>query len=110
MSELQVVEAGAVKFVDEVKTEVEKVVAKVEPVAKKAIVTLTDSEKLALAEAETAYLKASMEIQRLTKTTEEQAKVYQNAVDGFLKKYVLDKSEYIFDGVKKACTLIEKKL
>jgi hypothetical protein len=97
------VKAEAVKLAEEVK-------AVVVPEAKKAVVTITDSEKLILAEAEVEYLKASAEIQRLTKITESKAKEYQSAVDSMLKKYVLDKADYLFDGVKKAFTLIEKKL
>jgi uncharacterized protein YeeX (DUF496 family) len=110
MSELQVIEAGAVKFVDEVKAEVEKAVEAVKPEVKKALVAISADEKLILAEAEVEYLKATMEIQRLTKITEAKAKEYQTAVDGFLTKYGLSKAEYLFDGVKKAFTLIEKKL
>jgi len=97
------VKAEAVKLVEEVK-------AAVVPEAKKAIVNLTAEEKLVLAEAEVEYLKATQEITRLSKITEEKAKLYQTSVDGFLRKYLLDKSEYIFDGIKKAFTLIEKKL
>jgi len=97
------VKAEAVKIAEEVKAEIV-------PAAKKAVVTITDTEKLFLAESETEYLKATMEIQRLTKITEEKAKGYQTAVDSYLKRLGLEKTDYIFDGVKKAFTLIEKKL
>ena len=110
MSELQAVEAEVAKVAEEAKAEVVKIVEEVKPAAKKALVAITADEKLILAETEVEYLKATMEIQRLTKITEAKGKEYQTAVDGYLKKYLLDKSEYIFDGVKKAFTLIEKKL
>jgi hypothetical protein len=97
------VKAEAVKLAEEVK-------AVVVPEAKKAIVNLEAAEKLVLAEAEVEYLKATQEITRLSKITESKAKEYQTAVDGFLTKYGLSKLDYIFDGVKKAFTLVEKKL
>jgi len=110
MSELQAVEAEVAKVAEEAKAEVVKVVEEIKPAAKKALVAITADEKLILAETEVEYLKATMEIQRLTKITEAKAKEYQTAVDGFLTKYGLSKAEYIFDGVKKAFTAIEKKL
>ena len=110
MSELQAVEAEVAKVAEEAKAEVVKIVEEVKPVAKKALVAITADEKLILAETEVEYLKATMEIQRLTKITEAKSKEYQTAVDGFLTKYGLSKLDYLFDGVKKAFTLIEKKL
>lgn len=100
----------AVKAVKgEAKKVEEAVVAKVEEV-KAAIVSLTGDEKFLLRDIELEYLKAQMEIQRLSKITESKSKDYQTAVDGLLKKYLLDKAEYIFDGTKLAFNKIEKAL
>jgi len=102
-SEVKTIEGEAV-------AEVKKVVAEVEKVEKAAVVKITAEEKLVLAEAEIEYLKASAQIQQLTKTTEAKAKEYTAAVEGFLVKYGLDKISYVFDGVKKEFQLVTKKL
>lgn len=92
----------------EVKSEVEAVVAKVETVAeavvaevkadvKKATVEITTEEKLFLRETELEYLKAQMEMQRLTKITEGKSKDYQAYIESLLKKYVISKTEFMFD-------------
>ena len=94
----------------EVVAEVKKVVAEVEKVEKAAVVKITAEEKLVLAEAEIEYLKASAQIQQLTKTTEAKAKEYTAAVEGFLVKYGISKADYVFEGVKKEFQLVTKKL
>lgn len=98
-SEVVKVEDAVVKVAEEVKTEV-----------KAALVALTGDEKFLLRDTELEYLKAQMEIQRLTRVAEAKGLEYRNAVDSFLKKYALDKAEYIFDGAKLAFTKIEKAL
>lgn len=89
---------GEVKTVAEAAVaEVKAEVKKAEEKPKAAVVQITTEEKLFLREAELEYLKAQMEIQRLSKITEAKSKDYQNYVEGLLKKYEL-KGEYIFDG------------
>jgi hypothetical protein len=109
----ETIEGGAVKFVDEVKAEVvkvaEEVKAYVAPEAKKATVAIASEEKLFLSDCELEYLKATQEIQRLTKITEGKAAEYKSYVEGLLTKYGISKAEYLFDGVKREFQLIEKK-
>ena len=76
--------------------------AKVEEVVKAAKVDITAEEKLFLREAELEYLKATMEIQRLTKITEEKSKSYQAYIENLLTKYGISKTEYVFDAVVNA--------
>jgi hypothetical protein len=112
-TELKAAEAEVAKVAEEAKAEVVKVAEEVKavvvPEAKKATVAITAEEKLILAEAEVEFLKATMEIQRLSAITAAKGKEYQAAVDGFLKKYGLDKAEYIFDGIRKVFTPVAKK-
>jgi hypothetical protein len=101
------------EVVAEVKTVAEAVVEEVKAVEAKAkaeLVQLSADEKLFLREAELEYLKATMEIQRIQKITEAKTKQYQEFVENLFKKYVLDKSEYVFDGAVNVFKLIEKKL
>lgn len=106
MSELEnvvkEVEAKVETVAAEVKKEAEVVVAKVEA----AVISITAEERLLLADAELEYLKATSEIQRLTKITEAKAKEYQSAVEGFVVKYGIDKAKYVFEGA----TRVFKKL
>ena len=111
------VKAEVAKVETEVKTVAEAVVAdvkeeiaKVEPKIKAATVAVSTDEKLFLREAELEFLKAQMEIQRLTKITEAKSKDYQTFVESLFKKYALDKAEYIFDGSVNVFKAIEKKL
>jgi len=102
-SEVKTIEGEAV-------AEVKKVVAEVEKVEKAAVVKITAEEKLVLADMELEYLKANQQIAQLTKITETKAKGYQEAVEGFLKKYGLDKATYIFNGVTRAFEAVAKKV
>jgi uncharacterized protein YeeX (DUF496 family) len=97
------VKAEAVKLVEEAK-------AVVTPEAKKIETKLSAEEALVLRTAEVDYLKSTMEIQRLTKITEEKAKQYQTAVDGYLVKRGISKAEYLFDGIALEFKKIESKL
>ena len=99
MSIEETVVAEVEKVVEEVKSAVE---TKVEEVVKAAKVDITAEEKLFLREAELEYLKATMEIQRLNKITEEKSKAYQAYVENLLSKYRLSKAEYAFDAVVNA--------
>ena len=99
MSVEETVVAEVEKVAEEVKAAVE---TKVEEVVKAAKVDITAEEKLFLREAELEYLKATMEIQRLNKITEEKSKAYQAYVENLLSKYRLSKAEYAFDAVVNA--------
>jgi galactokinase len=88
------VEGEAVKIEGEVKAEV----AKVEEKTKAALVQVSTDEKLFLSDAELEFLKAQMEIQRLSKIADAKSKQYADYVEGLFKKYLLDKAEYVFDG------------
>jgi hypothetical protein len=92
---------GAVKTVEtEAKSVVEKIegeVVKAEEAVKAALVNITAEEKLFLREAELEYLKAQLEIQRLSKITETKSKQYTDYIEGLFKKYALEKTSYIFD-------------
>jgi transcription termination factor NusB len=102
--------AVAEKVAEEVKTVASEVVAEVKKVEKAAVVKITADEKLLLADAELEYLKATSQIQQLTKTTEAKSKEYQENVEKFLVKYGLSKLEYVFDGVKREFQLVAKKV
>ncbi len=92
--EVKAAEAAAEAVVADVKAEV----AKVEEKVKAEVVQIVADEKLVLREAELEYLKIQMELQRLTKLAEEKAKQYQTTVEGLFTKYLLSKTEYVFDG------------
>ena len=96
------VEAEVVKAETEVKTVAEAVVseakAEVAKVEKAAVVNIKAEEQLVLRNAELEFLKAQMEIQRLSKITEAKSKEYTSYIEGLFKTYVLDKAEYVFDG------------
>ena len=92
---------------DAVVADVKAVVAKVE---KAAVVQTTTDEKLFLREAELEYLKAQMEMQRLSKIAESKSKAYMGFIEGLYKKYAITKAEYVFDGGVNAFKAIEKKL
>ena len=105
MSLEETVVAEAQKVTEEVKNAAETVLAKVEEkvqekavvVEKAAKVEITAEEKLFLREAELEYLKATMEIQRLNKVTEEKAKSYSSYVESLFVKYGISKAEYVLD-------------
>jgi uncharacterized protein YpuA (DUF1002 family) len=102
--EVKAVEAKAEAVAAEVKTEVvkvaEEVKAEVVKVAEKAKQELTADEKLAIREIENAYLKAQIEIQRLSAITSKAQADFTKTVESLTKKYVLDPSIWVFDNIK----------
>lgn len=92
------VETEVKSVVEAVEVEAKKVEGEVVKAEKAAVVQIKADEKLVLADAELEYLKATSEIQRLTKITEAKSKEYQSYVENLFKVYALDKAEYIFDG------------
>src|SRR5260370_40851245 len=95
--EAKTVAAAVATEAKEAVVEVKGVAAQAGEVVKATIVQITTEEKLVARELELEYLKVTMEIQRLTKITEEKARAYQANVEGWLKKYGLTKDEFIFD-------------
>lgn len=113
MSELEKVEAAVesevktaasevVKEAKEVVAEVKEEAAKIEEKVKAAVVDISTEEKLFLREAELEFLKAQMETQRLQKIIEAKSKEYQAFVESMLKKYGINKAEYVFDATVNA--------
>jgi hypothetical protein len=82
---------------EEVVTEAKKVEGEVVTKVKEALIQIAAEEKLVLREAELEYLKAQMEIQRLSKITEAKSKEYQAYIEGLFMQYGLAKTEYMFD-------------
>ena len=106
-TEVKAVEAEVVKVEGEVKTEVVKVaeevkaeVVKVEGEVKKLTQELSADEKLAIREVENAYLKAQIEINRLSTITKEAQQKFTSIVEGLAKKYVLEPSVWAFDNIE----------
>ena len=106
-NEIKAVEQKAEAVVAEVKTEVVKVaeevkaeVVKVEGEVKKLTQELTADEKLAIREIENAYLKAQIEINRLSQITKEAQQKFTTTVEGIAKKYVLNPVEWAFDNIE----------
>ena len=75
-------------------------VAKVEKAVEKVLQELTAEEKLAIREIENAYLKAQMEIQRLSQITQKAQKDFTDTVEKLTKKYAIDPAVYLFDNVE----------
>jgi type IV secretory pathway VirB4 component len=88
---------GAVK---DVEIEVAKVEAAIAPVIAKLTQEITTDEKLAIREIENAYLKAQMDIQRLSQITQKAQKDYTAQVEALTKKYVVDPAIWLFDNVE----------
>lgn len=81
-------------------TEVKKVGSEVVVEAKKLTQELSAEEKLAIREVENAYLKAQMEIQRLSQITQKAQQDFTKNVENLAKKYALDSSRWVFDNVE----------
>ena len=110
MSELENVVEAVEGKVKAVAADVKAGAAKVEQVEKSAVVNIKAEEQLVLRNAELDFLKANMEIQRLSKITETKSKEYQTYVEGLFKTYGLDKGSYVFDGAVNAFKAIENRL
>ena len=92
------VETVAAAVVADAKAVEEKVVAVVKP----ALVNIVAEEKLFLREVELEFLKAQMEIQRITKLAEAKSKSYTDYIESLFVKYGVTKAEYVFDGTVNA--------
>ena len=88
---------GEVKAVEaEVVAVAEKAAAEV----KKLTQELTAEEKLAIREIENEYLKAQMEIQRLSQITQGAQKKFTDTVENLVHKYTVSPAEWAFDNLK----------
>lgn len=99
-TEVKAVEGEVVKVVEEVKAEVTKVVEAVVPEVKKLVQELSAEEKLALREIENGYLKAQMEIQRLSQITSKAQQDFTKTVESLTTKYAVNPAEWLFDNLK----------
>lgn len=110
-NEVKAVEAEAEKVVSEVKTEVVKVAEEVKTEAaklvgdakvevKKLTQEITAEEKLAIREIENKYLKAQIEISRLSQITQQAQREFTSSVENLTKKYVVDPLEWFFDNAE----------
>ena len=87
--EVKAIEADVVKVVDAIIPEVKKMIQE-----------LTVEEKLAIREIENEYLKAQMEIQRLSQITQGAQKKFTDTVEALVKKYAVDPNVWLFDNLK----------
>ena len=94
------VEAEVVAEVKAVEGEVVAEVAKAEKFVEAVRQELSAEEKLAIREIENAYLKAQMEIQRLSQITQKAQKDFTDTVEKLTKKYVVDPATWLFDNVE----------
>ena|ERR1035437_3582149 len=83
-----------------IEAEVVKVIEEVVPEVKKMFQELTVEEKLIIREIENEYLKAQMEIQRLSQITQGSQKKFTDFVESLVKKYGVTPAEWIFDNLK----------
>ena len=60
---------------------------------------ISTEEKLIVREIENEYLKAQMEIQRLSQITQAAQKKFTTTVETMTKKYAIDPATFIFDNV-----------
>jgi uncharacterized protein YeeX (DUF496 family) len=76
--------------------------AKVEKIEQAIRVEISDAEKLVVRNLENEFLKAQMEMQRLTATLKNIQEQFPKLVDTYVKKYALDPAVYVFDAVELA--------
>jgi Na+-translocating ferredoxin:NAD+ oxidoreductase RnfC subunit len=96
---VQEIEAKAEAVAAEVKNEVVNVAEEVKAEVKKLTQELTTEEKLAIREIENTYLKAQIEINRLSAITQKAQKDFTSTVESLTKRYVLDPVDWLFDNI-----------
>jgi hypothetical protein len=101
------VETEVKEVVSEVKAKVEKAVTamipevvKGEAPAKKLVQELTAEEKLVIRDIELEYLKAQMQINQLSQTTQSAQKKFTSMIEDLSKKYLINPAEMMFDNVE----------
>ncbi len=86
--------------VEEVKQEVVKVIEEAKAVAEKVAQEISAEEKLVIREIENSYLKAQVEITRLSQITQKAQSDFTKTVEDLTKRYAIDPSVWVFDNVK----------
>jgi len=99
-TEVKAVEAKVEAVVSEVKVEATKLVEEAKAEVKKLTQELTAEEKLGIREIENTYLKAQIEIQRLSQITQNAQKNFTATVENLTKKYLINPAEMVFDNVE----------
>lgn len=94
------VKTEVVKVAEEVKTEATKLVGEAKTEATKIFQEITAEEKLAIREIENKYLKAQIEITRLSQITSQAQKDFTTTVENLTKKYVVTPAEWFFDNAE----------
>jgi hypothetical protein len=82
-----------------VKQEVVEVAEEVKAEVVKATQELGAEEKLVIREIENEYLKAQIEINRLSQITQNAQKRFTDTVENLVKKYAVSPAEWVFDNV-----------
>lgn len=99
------VKSEVVKVAEEVKAAVIKVVDKAAH-DNTTLQVISDAEKLSIREIENVYLKAQIQINTLSQTTQKAQADFTKTVEVLAKKYALDPAIWAFDNVE----LIWKKM
>jgi copper chaperone CopZ len=89
------VEAEVKKVEGEVVAEVKAV----EKFVEATVQAISAEEKLGIREIENTYLKAQIEINRLSTITQKAQQDFTRAVEGLTKKYVVDPAAWLFDNI-----------
>ena len=62
--------------------------------------SITDAEKLAIREIENEFLKATIDINRLTQVVNASQKKFTNNIEALVQKYLINAKEMQFDNIK----------
>lgn len=98
--EVKAVETKVEEVAGEVKVEATKLVEEVKTEVKKLTQELTTEEKLFIRETENKYLKAQIELNRLSQIAGQAQRDFSSKVEELTKRYLLNPAEYIFDNVE----------
>jgi ABC-type nitrate/sulfonate/bicarbonate transport system substrate-binding protein len=86
--------------VEKAKEEVVNVAEEAKAVAEKVTQELSSEEKLFIRETENTYLKAQIEVNRLSQVTQKAQEDFTKKVEELTRKYAVDPSLWLFDNVK----------
>ena len=98
--EVKAVETKVEEVAGEVKAEATKLVEEVEAGVKKLTQELTAEEKLFIRETENKYLKAQIELGRLSQIAGQAQRDFSSKVEELTKKYVVSPAEWVFDNAE----------
>ena len=99
-TEVKAVEAEVKAEVVKVEAEVKAEIAKVEKAVEKVLQELTAEEKLAIRQIENSYLKAQLEINRLSTITQKAQQDFTKTVEDLTRKYLINPVEMVFDNIE----------